>query len=201
MTPFLLLFYKSLTIRRTCGVIVPSMKTNFHSALGCSLGQRSWVCTLLLVAFGFLALGSINVGASDPVGLYGLIEKVKFEPSDEKPERVVLWGSFSVAQGERGEQYKLPEKGYLYFSLPEKKPEVALKEWSDLKSIAGQKEVVGFSTRYGEPAKVRKETEQPRDPDPYRTGFGLVRMQKRGTEYGPVKALLESASKQPAKKS
>ena len=174
------------------------MKTNFHSYTSGRLNQGWRIQGLtrffVLAAIALLFSGA-TVSASDPVGLYALIDKVKFEPSDDKPERIVISGAFSVAEGERGEKYKSPEKGYIYFSLPEKKQDVALKEWSDLKSVAGKNEVVGFSTRWGEPAKVRKEGEAPKNPDVFRTGIGVVRMEKRGSDYPPVKALLGTTAK------
>jgi hypothetical protein len=194
----LLLFYNSLTteLRRVLGFI--AMKTNFHSTISGRL-NKGWHIQIftrffVLAAVALLFSGA-TVSASDPVGLYALIDKIKFEPSDDKPERMLVWGTFSVAEGERGEKYKSPEKGYIYFTLPEKKQEVALKEWSDLKSVAGKKEVVGFSTRWGGAAKVRKEGEQPKDPDVFRTGIGVVRMDKRGSDYPPVKALLSTTAK------
>jgi hypothetical protein len=78
------------------------------------------------------------------------------EPANGDPERIQVWGTFVIAEGERGNNYRSPEKGYLYFKLPEKKAEVAQKEWADLKAMAGKNEVVGFSSRYGAPAKVRE---------------------------------------------
>jgi hypothetical protein len=179
------------------------MKTNFHSLISGRL-ERGWRTQMLTrwfaVAAAALLFSGATTWASDPVGLYAIVDKVKFEPSEDKPERVVIWGTFSVADGDRGEKYRSPEKGYLYLALPEKKAEVAQKEWADLKSVAGKNEVVGFSTRWGEQAKVRKESDQPKDPDTYRIGIGVVRMEKRGSDYPPVKALL-GATKQAPKQS
>jgi hypothetical protein len=180
------------------------MKTNFHSQIS-GRPDHGWhiqpfTRLLILAAIALLATAG-TTWASDPVGIYALVEKVKFEPSDDKPERLVVWGTFAVAEGDRGEKYKSPEKGYIYLTLPEKKSDVALKEWADLKNVAGKNEIVGFSTRWGEQAKVRKDSETPKNPDVYRIGIGVVRMEKRGSDYPPVKALLEAASKQAAKKS
>ena len=200
LTLFLRLFYNSVTTKPAFAFSLFAMKTNFHTDTTGRLHQE-WqgryvpgITRFFILAALALLFSGATVSASDPVGLYALIDKVKFEPSDDKPERIVIWGTFSVAEGERGEKYKSPEKGYIYFSLPEKK-EVAIKEWSDLKSVAGKKEVVGFSTRWGEPAKVRKEGEAPKNPDVFRTGIGVVRMDKRGSDYPPVKALLGTTSK------
>jgi hypothetical protein len=180
------------------------MKTNFHtytSGQPFSGWQGQFIARFFILTAIALFLSGATARASDPVGLYALIEKVKFEPSDEKPERILIWGTFSVADGERGEKYKSPEKGFIYFSLPEKKPEVALKEWNDLKTVAGKNEVVGFSTRWGEPARIRKTGDQPKDPDVFRSGIGVVRMEKRGSDYPPVKALLNASGKPASKQS
>ena len=198
LTLFLRRFYNSLTTEFRLTLKVCAMKTNFHlhKAGRLNEGWRIQNCArfFILAAIALLFSGA-TVSASDPVGLYALIDKVQYEPSDSKPERILIWGTFAVAEGERGEKYQSPVKGYIYFTLPEKKQEVALKEWADLKSVAGKKEVVGFSTRWGEPAKVRKDGEPPKEPDVFRTGIGVVRMDKRGSDYPPVKALLGTASK------
>jgi hypothetical protein len=148
-----------------------------------------------------LALGSSASRGSDPVGVFALIDKVVIEPNENKPERIVIWGTFAVADGERGRAYKSPEKGYLYFYLSEADPKVARMEWMDLKNLAGKNEVIGFGTRYGEPARVRQAGEKPKNADVYRTGFGLVRMNRRPASYPPVKAILEAAGKTKSKTS
>src|SRR5690242_6009533 len=74
--------------------------------------------------------------ASDPIGMYAIVDKVVVEPSTGSPERLQVWGAFSVAEG-FGYTYKKPEAGYLYYKLPEKKAEAARNEWADLKSVAG----------------------------------------------------------------
>jgi hypothetical protein len=180
------------------------MKTIFHSKSSGHPGQgwrdQTFTRFFILAACALLFSG-ISAWASDPVGIYALIEKVKFEPNDEHPERIVVWGTFSVADGERGGKYTSPEKGYIYFTLPEKKSDVALKEWSDLKSVAGKNEVIGFSSRYGEPPKIRKDKEEPKNPDVFRTGFGVVRMQARRSDYPPIKSILDAAGKETPKKS
>lgn len=135
-----------------------------------------------------LVFGTVSACGSDPIGVYGIVDKVVLEPNDQAPERVQLWGAFSIAEG-RGYEYQTPVKGYLYYKLPEKKSEIARKEWADLKSLAGTSEVVGFGNRYEAKGRVRKPEEKPEAADIYPTGFGLQRA--RRTEYDPVKRLLE----------
>lgn len=157
--------------------------------------SRAANITFLVVAVCTLFFSGTIASASDPVGVFAIVDKVVVEPATGTPERIQVWGTFSIAEGERGGNYRSPEKGYLYFKLPEKKPDVAQKEWADLKALAGKNEVVGFSHRYGIPPKVRQATEKPDKADEFRTGFGLIRMQSRAPSYAPVKALLESQVK------
>ena len=49
--------------------------------------------------------------------MYALIERVVVEPSVESPERLQVWGVFSVAAGKYGEFYRAPRRGYMYFKL------------------------------------------------------------------------------------
>jgi hypothetical protein len=62
---------------------------------------------------------------------FGYIREVVFEPNAQAPERVQLWGTFSVAAREEG-SYQIPEDGYLYFTLPEKDADKARAEWREL---------------------------------------------------------------------
>ena len=41
-----------------------------------------------------LALATVPVGASDPVGIYAVVKKVVFEPNETAPERIQIWGAF-----------------------------------------------------------------------------------------------------------
>ncbi len=43
------------------------------------------------------ALGAATAQASDDVGIYGVITKVIFEPSAAHPQRVQVFGAFSIA--------------------------------------------------------------------------------------------------------
>ena len=58
---------------------------------------------LLLLALGLIA-ATLSAQASDPVGIYALVDKVVYEPNDKAPERVQIWGAFSLAEG-RGDGY------------------------------------------------------------------------------------------------
>ena len=136
--------------------------------------------------------------ASDPVGIYALVDRVVLEPKDEAPERIQVWGAFSIADAKNRHLYQPTQVGYLYFALPtgEAKAggrkvsrEVVLAEWSDLKKLAGKGECVAMGSR-GNSAKVRVRpgAEKPTSAEEYPVGYGLQRM-VRDDAYPPIRDL------------
>ncbi|HET9130227.1 MAG TPA: hypothetical protein VFO86_04725 [Terriglobia bacterium] len=110
-----------------------------------------------------LAFTAATLSASDPVGVYAIVQKVIFEPNDKAPERIQIWGVFALADTSRpGNNYTKPQLGYMYFSLPKGRESVALKEWADFKAVAGTGQGVAFGTRYSTPlGKVHPDSEKP----------------------------------------
>jgi len=131
--------------------------------------------------------------ASDRVAVYALVDKVVMEPNADKREQIQIWGVFSVADPNNRYSYQAPQRGYMYFKLPDTKEDIARNEWADFKSIAGKREVVGFGNRYTVKLRVRKADEKPKTPDIYQVELGLVKIQS-DTDYAPVKALFEYSS-------
>jgi hypothetical protein len=127
----------------------------------------------LAVAVVLLALAPA-ARASDPTGIYAVVDKVVLEPSAGPAERIQVWGVFALAQG-RGDNYAPPEHGCMYFKLA-KKEEVCRKEWADLKKVAGTRQVIAFGARYSPNGKVRKGGDPTKDPDAYPLGFGLTKV-------------------------
>lgn len=90
--------------------------------------------------------------ASGLVGIYGVIERVVFEPNEASPERVQVWGAFSFVNGGAGNDgaWSPVKRGYLYFRLPAStvvapaELDVIKREWADLKTVAGTPQAVGF---------------------------------------------------------
>ena len=70
----------------------------------------------VLVLAACLAVAAVQVRASGPISIYAIVEKVVFEPNDRAPERVQVWGVFSVVEtgnpGTYGQAYSQPERGY-----------------------------------------------------------------------------------------
>jgi hypothetical protein len=127
---------------------------------------------LLAVTFG---LGIAN--ASGPIAVYALIDKVVLEPSADKPDHIRISGVFITA-GDRqhADVYSAPQRGVLYLTLPERNRDLALREWNDLKTIAGSHQVIGVGSSWFSSVRVRKSEEDAKSPDEYPMGNGLVKI-------------------------
>jgi hypothetical protein len=163
-----------------------------------------WVLVILLI-------GIADLSASGLVGIYGIVEKVVFEPSEKSPERIQIWGAFSFVNGgvDGTAGTSKPQRGYLYFTLPSgsRSDQLAVKtEWTDLKTVAGTGQAVGFgSWFYGGPfegfelrsrgsntgadVRVRPESEKPAGPAFYNTDAGIIKLSEQGSHADIVKQL------------
>lgn len=144
-----------------------------------------------------IALWTGTAQASDPIGVYALVDKVVLEPNASAPERIQIWGAFAFAEG-TGNKYKSVERGYLFYKLVPEKANLCRNEWSDLKSVAGTRQIVCFASRYQETGTLRKLNTKPENPDPYPIAMGLRKV-KSESDYGPIKALIELRDSQKAK--
>src|SRR5262245_2277430 len=133
--------------------------------------------TVGLVVLGACIGLSVALRASDMVGVYAVVEKVTLEPSENAPQRVQVWGAFSFADTKNGSAYGPIERGYLYYSCPSGQESVCVKEWSDLKSVAGKSTAVGFGARYKPTGRVRKADDKAASPDPYPIQMGVIRVE------------------------
>lgn len=108
--------------------------------------------TLSRVSLAILVtvLTAASLIASGPAGIYALIDKVVFEPSEQSFERIQIWGTFSFYHSRpdrmlRSDDSLKPQRGYLYFALPRGSTRGAARlDWMDLKTVAGTGTVVAF---------------------------------------------------------
>jgi hypothetical protein len=156
--------------------------------------------TLLVLLLALAGLGASRALASDPVGIYALVDKVVFEPNETNPERIQVWGAFAIAEGS-GYTYKNAERGYLYFKLNPDKTSLCRNEWADLKSVAGTGQIVAFASRYGDKGTLRRKDAKPEKPDVYPVAMGLTKA-KDDKDYEPLKQLarLRDAGSKPRAK-
>ncbi len=166
-------------------------------------------------------LTSLNASASGPIGLYGIVERVVFEPNETAPERVQVWGAFAFVDGgaARPGTTLAPKRGYLYFKLPSGTQQAVKTEWADLKSLAGSGQAIGFgswgyigsltgldartSTSGNTPpyviaegavtdVRVRPASESPANPGVYTTNAGIVKLTDEGSHAAIVRQLKET---------
>jgi len=168
---------------------------------------------------------AVAVTASGRVGLYGIVEKVVFEPTDRAPERVQVWGAFAYADGATfaGSASQV-RRGYLYFKLPDAGDPMlapARKEWADLKAVAGTGQAIGFGQwaylggfsqldpgarssgilemypgkRVETDLRVRPASETPSAPTTYQTDSGIVKLEAQGSRSAIVKQLQQALQK------
>jgi len=100
---------------------------------------------LSLTAVALLALsGTMALAKRGTIGIYAIVDKVAFEPNEESPERVRIWGTFVVPVPMSSGLYKAPQRGYLYFKVAPGMRQVVMQEWRDLKDVAGTGRCFGF---------------------------------------------------------
>jgi hypothetical protein len=129
------------------------------------------------------------------------VDKVVFEPSEAAPQRIQVWGVFSVApySASGSPVIAAPKRGYLYYKLPAPGPQadIAKKEWADLKAAAGTGQAVafggGFLSRADE--RVRPATEAPSMPSDYSLNMGIVKLSNTGSNADMVKQLKDAAAR------
>jgi hypothetical protein len=138
------------------------------------MGTRSFV--FLFVVLAIVSLPT-PVPASDPMGVYAIVDKVVLEPTEAEPTRIQIWGAFALSDGKaRADTYGAPQVGYIYYSCPAGQERACRNEWSDLKSMAGKGVGVGFGGRYIATGRVRKAAEQPASPDVYPIKMGVMKV-------------------------
>ena len=118
--------------------------------------------TVLFVLATLFMVANLTASVRE-VQIYGIIERVVMEPNEKSPERIKVWGAFTLLYANQepvrnwdGNDRGLytPKRGFLYFKLPPvasgdrtKAAQVAAKrEWSDLKSVAGTGQAVMFGS-------------------------------------------------------
>lgn len=138
---------------------------------------------MLLAVTAGLMLTAVSARASDPVGIYCIVTNVVMSPDEKAPTTAQVWGACATATGgmmENGQfvpgWYAEPKKGYLYYSAPKGKEDICLREWTDLKKVAGTGDVVGFASRGQNVGRIRLMAEQPRDPDVYPIHNGVTKL-------------------------
>ena len=159
------------------------------------MSRISRTLSLMIVALAFSA--ALPAGASDAVGVYGVVDRVVVSPPGQPPGAVQIWGTFAVAVPPPGssyapsQAYSKPQKGYLLYTCPAGKTADCTAEWNDLKSVAGKNEVVGFSARWGYTNHLHAASDPAPSPDVYVLNVGVVRISASPSLGSAYKDLFE----------
>src|SRR5260221_8970660 len=146
---------------------------------------------LRLSAAAALALATgIVTQASGPIAVYAKVERVVMEPNEQAPERIQVWGAFSIAGKSNPNDFTPPVSGYLYYRLPDRNDDrpTARTEWTDLKNVAGTNKLVAFGGQWMGVPTVRNTDALPQSPDLFTLNTGIQKISDRAT-FPPIKAL------------
>jgi hypothetical protein len=145
----------------------------------------------VLFAVFLSTAATIHLGASVPLGVYAVVDKVVMEPSDADPQRVQVWGAFAVWSEHDGLGYRAPKRGYLYYGCAKAHLRICRSEWADLRSVAGSGQMIGFGSRSLAAGRVRAADELALAPESYPIQFGVVQLGSapRGAIFDQLKAL------------
>src|SRR5258708_7428175 len=101
---------------------------------------------ILTAAGVFLSLATTIAAKNAAMGIYGVIDEVRFESGGTSQNLIRISGVFIVAAPmSSGEYIETPQRGFLYFRIPAGMEKAALKEWAELEPFAGTGQVVGFA--------------------------------------------------------
>jgi hypothetical protein len=161
--------------------------------------MKTAVWSLPILIGAAILFSPADLRASDPVGVYSIVEKVVMEPSETNPTRIQVWGVFAVSDGKSGFGYLPPQYGYMYFSLVPGREQMMRAEWADLKRIAGTGEFVAFGGRYAANGRIRNATAKPEAPDAYPVELGVTRLRSmRETATWPYDGIAATAAQMKA---
>jgi hypothetical protein len=119
-----------------------------------------------------------DVPLSDRMGVYCIVDKVVLEPK-EAANTAQVHGTCAIADAESW-YFEAPARGYFYYTVPAGGETNARREWADLSSVAGTKQVVAFGRRYHPVGRLRPTTEAPAKPDTYPLHFGVIKFTGAG---------------------
>jgi hypothetical protein len=124
-----------------------------------------------------------------------VIDKLVFEPNEEAPTRIQIWGTFSLLREDNS--YGSPVRGYLYYTAAPGAEEKCRNEWTVLKRMTNKKQLISFG-HCGEPRvrdHLRKPSEKVASAIIYPHGKGgFARGKHAESNFPSLKKLLSAES-------
>jgi hypothetical protein len=118
-----------------------------------------------------LCVMTVETRAGGPPPVCMAVDKLVFEPNEDAPTRIQIWGTFALLNGTRG-AYAEPVHRYLYYAATPGKEAECRKEWAKLKKLVAEQHVVTYGM-CGEP-KVSDQLRKPTDKAEAPSAFPLV---------------------------
>ena len=163
-----------------------------------SLSGTSFCLSAALLAGALLvpALAS----ASDQIGVYAVVRKVKFEPGPTAGDavRVRLCGSFALANL-ANQSYFGPLPGYTYYTCPTGQEALCRMQWSEMLTASTKNDCIAYGQRRdgtggsNNNGRIRSPTEPVNSPDTYPIGMGMVTVSNPSVEAANVCAQARTA--------
>lgn len=130
--------------------------------------------------------------ASDQIGVYAVVRKVKYEPTAGDAVRVRLCGAFALSNINNG-SYFGPMPGYMYYTCPTGQETLCRMQWKEIETAAaasGGAKCVAFGMRRDSAnpsvannnGRIRPPTEGITGPDSYPLGMGMVTVSNPSVE-------------------
>ncbi|MFO0577157.1 MAG: hypothetical protein U1A78_24390 [Polyangia bacterium] len=127
--------------------------------------------------------------ASDQLGVYAVVRKVKFEPGTTSSDasRVRLCGAFALANINNG-SYFGPVAGYMYYNCPAGQDTLCRMQWQEMLTASASAKCVGYGQRRdgsgnaNNNGRIRPPSETVANPDFYPVGMGMVTVSNPSVE-------------------
>lgn len=130
--------------------------------------MKSAACLIGLLV---VCVMTADVRAGGPPPVCMAVDKLVFEPNENTPVRIQIWGSFALLNDSK-DTYGKPVRGYLYYSVAPGKEDESRKEWAKLKKLVADRRLVSYGI-CGEP-KIDSHLRKPTDKAEAATAFPLV---------------------------
>lgn len=158
----------------------------------------SFLSTALLG--GALLWAAPASAVSDPVGVYAVVRKVKFEPGPGASDavRVRLCGAFALANVANG-SYFGPMPGYTYYTCPTGQEAVCRMQWAEMLTAASKNDCLAYGQRLdgtggaNNNGRIRSPTETVNSPDTYPIRAGTVTVSNPSLEASNLCAQARTA--------
>lgn len=153
-----------------------------------SAPSRTSFCLSAALLAGALLL-PVPASASDQVGVYAIIRKVKFEPGPSVNDavRVRLCGSFALANLSNG-SYFGPMPGYTYYTCPTGQEALCRMQWAEMLTATNKNDCIAYGQRRdgaggaNNNGSIRSPTAPVNSPDTYPIGMGMVTVSNPSVE-------------------